>query len=298
MRILVLGISGMLGNAVFRLFAASPGFDVIGTVRTGAALRHFREEMRQKILVGLDVDSQDSLLRHLADTRPEVVINCVGLVKQLADSEDPLSAIPMNSLLPHRLARMCRLSGARLIHISTDCVFSGTRGRYREEDPSDAKDLYGRSKFLGEVIGPNAITLRTSIIGHELVSSHGLVGWFLSQERNVKGYTRAIFSGLPTVELARVMRDVVIPSAALSGLYHVGAAPISKYDLLNLVAKQYGKAITIAADRDFVIDRSLDVSRFHEATGYTAPDWPELIGRMHMDYCKYREENGLDRGHS
>jgi len=147
--------------------------------------------------------------------------------------------------LPHRLARLCELSGARLVHMSTDCVFAGDKGCYLESDPSDAKDLYGRSKFLGEVAYPHAVTLRTSIIGHELQSAHGLVGWFLAQQERCNGYTKAVFSGLPTVVLAQIIRDVVIPRPDLSGVYHVAAEPIAKYDLLKLIAETYGKTIEI-----------------------------------------------------
>lgn len=202
-------------------------------------------------------------------------------MKQLADAEDPLQAIPINAMLPHRLSRLCELAGARLVQISTDCVFSGEKGNYRESDPSDAKDLYGKSKFIGELSSPHTITLRTSIIGHELQSAHGLLGWFLSQEERYNGYAKAIFSGLPTVVLAQIFRDEVIPRPELSGVYHVAGQPISKYDLLKLIATVYGKQIEIVRDDKFVIDRSLNAERFREATGYVAPEWPTLIKTMH-----------------
>ncbi|MBI5006896.1 MAG: SDR family oxidoreductase [Nitrosomonadales bacterium] len=281
MRILVLGASGMLGNAMMRVLSEKKEWQVRGTVRSESAKRFFDPEIAAQLISGVDVEQQDSLLQAFIQARPDVVINCVGLIKQLADADDPLQAIPINALLPHRLARMCELAGARLVHMSTDCVFSGDKGNYRESDPSDAKDLYGRSKYLGEVAYPHAVTLRTSIIGHELQSAHGLVGWFLSQQGRCNGYTKAIFSGLPTVVLAQVVRDVVIPQTALSGVYHVAAQPISKYDLLKLIAAVYGKAIEIAPSDKLVIDRSLDAGRFREATGYVAPEWPELIETMH-----------------
>jgi len=210
-----------------------------------------------------------------------VVINCVGVVKQLESAEDPLVVLPINALLPHRLVRLCETNGARFVHVSTDCVFSGKRGNYQEHDPADADDLYGRSKYLGEVDYPNAITLRTSIIGHELSTTHGLIGWFLSQAGQVRGYRRAIFSGLPTVELARVIRDYVLSQPELRGVYHVSAAPISKYDLLTLVAKTYGRTTQIVPDDNVVIDRSLDSLRFRQATGYEPPVWLDLVRRMH-----------------
>jgi dTDP-4-dehydrorhamnose reductase len=281
MRVLVLGASGMLGNAMMRVLGEYPGLEVYGTLRSTGGRRLFPPEMAERLLAGVDVEHQDSLLAAFNQTRPEVVINCVGLVKQLADANDPLLAVPINTLLPHRLARLCALGGARLMHFSTDCVFSGKTGNYREGDDADATDLYGRSKHLGEVDYPHAITLRTSIIGHELQSAHGLINWFLAQGETCRGYTRAIFSGLPTVVLAGLVRDVGLARPELHGVYHVAAQPISKYDLLSLVASVYGKDIEIVADDRLVIDRSLDASRLREATGFVAPAWQTMIETMH-----------------
>lgn len=280
MKILVLGVSGMLGNAMFRVLSENAEIEVFGTARSSSVQRYFEPEMSKKIIAGVDVENQDALTLVFAKVKPQVVINCIGLIKQLAVADDPLQALPINAMLPHRLARLCELGSARLIHISTDCVFAGTKGNYRESDPADATDLYGKSKHLGEVTYPNTITLRTSIIGHELSSSHALLGWFLAQEGQVKGYTKAIFSGLPTVEVARLVREVVLPRPELSGLYHVASAPIAKYDLLKLIADVYGKKIEIIPDDALVIDRSLNAERFKDATGYVAPPWPELVKRM------------------
>lgn len=280
-KILVLGASGMLGNAVFRLFSECAGYEAFGTIRSDRSKKLFSESLRTKLLSGIDVENIDSLMQVMSDIKPDVVINCIGLVKQLSEADDPLLAIPINSLLPHRLARLCAVAGARFIHMSTDCVFSGSKGMYLDSDYSDAKDLYGRSKFLGEVDYPNAITLRTSIIGHELDGARSLVGWFLAQSGPVKGFRKAIFSGLPTVEIARVIRDYVIPHPELHGLYHVSADPINKLDLLELVAKTYGKSIDIQPDEILVIDRSLDSTRFRQATGFQPKSWPELVQAMH-----------------
>jgi len=280
-RVLVLGATGMLGHTALRVFASSPGFEAWGAARSGAALSRLDEPLRTRVLTGVDVERTDSLVRVLENVRPACVVNAIGLVKQLADADDPLQAIPINSVLPHRLARLCALVGARLVHVSTDCVFAGTRGGYHENDPPDATDLYGRSKLLGEVDAPNALTLRTSIIGPELASAHGLVEWFLAQSGSVRGYTRAVFSGLPTVELARVIRDYVLPHPQLRGLYHVSAASIAKHDLLRLIAETYGREVEIVADDRVVVDRSLDSTRFRSATGYQAPAWPDLVRAMH-----------------
>jgi dTDP-4-dehydrorhamnose reductase len=281
MRVLVLGVSGMLGNAVFRLFGSDPNFEVFGSVRNASSLRHFSGQLASRVLVGFDVENPDILMRLFAQVKPQLVINCVGLVKQLSAANQILDAVPLNTILPHRLAVLCEAAGARLIHVSTDCVFSGNKGGYMESDFPDAHDVYGRSKLLGEVDYPHAITLRTSIIGHELEGSRSLVGWFLAQQGTVKGFSRAVFSGLPTVELARVMKDYVVPKPELHGLYHVSAAPINKFDLLHLVAAAYGKHIRIDESEDLIIDRSLDSTRFRTVTGYQPPDWLELIKRMH-----------------
>jgi dTDP-4-dehydrorhamnose reductase len=276
----VLGASGLLGNAVLRLFAQSAGYEAVGSARSTNALRLLPEDLSDRVICGVDVENIYSLISLFAKVQPDVVINCVGLVKQLSEADDPLVAIPLNSLLPHRLARLCGVAGARLVHMSTDCIFSGAKGMYTEVDLSDANDLYGRSKYLGEVDYPHAITLRTSIIGHELSGGHSLVGWFLAQQDSVKGFRRAIFSGLPSVELARVIRDHVIPHPELHGVYHVSADPINKFDLLTLISNIYRKEIDIATDDNFIIDRSLDSTRFREATGYHPQPWPELIRRM------------------
>jgi dTDP-4-dehydrorhamnose reductase len=288
-RVLVLGATGMLGNTVLRLFAQSPDFDVLGSVRSKQSLGLFTPNLAKRLIYSVDMESVDGVTGLLQESRPNVVINCIGLIKQLPESNTPLAAIPINALLPHQLSRQCEFFGVRLVHMSTDCVFSGNKGNYREFDFPDANDLYGRTKLLGEADYPNAITLRTSIIGHELNSTHALVDWFLSQKGSIKGYTNAIFSGLPTIELARVIRDFVIPNSALHGLYHVAAAPISKYDLLSLINREYKKGLEIQPDDQVKVDRSLNAQRFQSATGYVARSWPELISQMHA----FQEENRI-----
>lgn len=281
MRILVLGASGMLGSAMMRVLNEKDIGEVFGTVRSSNVARFFTPQIAQRLLPGCDVENQDALNRVFAEIKPDVVINCIGLIKQLAEADDPLVALPINSLLPHRLAALCKLGGARLIHISTDCVFDGARGGYLESDVSNATDLYGKSKYLGEVYFPHAITLRTSIIGAELQSAHGLIEWFLAQKERCNGYSKAFFSGLPTVVLAQIVRDIIIPKPELSGLYHVAAQSISKLDLLSLVAEVYGKEIEIVPDDRLVIDRSLNADKLRAETGYVAPDWRELVQTMY-----------------
>jgi dTDP-4-dehydrorhamnose reductase len=260
-KVMVLGATGMLGNAVLRVFSSDARFVVSGTARSDTTRRRLPKDLWDIVITGIDVEQHDSLVQAFAQIRPDVVINCVGVIKQLSAANDPLSALPINALLPHRLARLSAISGARLVHVSTDCVFDGTKGMYLESDRPNAYDLYGRSKLLGEVDYDNAITLRTSIIGHELHSASSLVDWFLSQEGSAKGYRHAIFSGLPTAELAMVIRDHVLPFPALRGLYHVSAEPIAKYDLLKLVAEIYGKRIESARKPDIRRRVGLNSSR-------------------------------------
>ena len=282
MRVLVLGVTGMLGHTVFRWLDRDPSLDVWGTLRDRAGLRFFSDFEIPHLISDLDVLDDAGLKQVVTEVKPALIINCVGVVKQLAASHDPLVVLPINAMLPHRLARLTSGTGTRVIHVSTDCVFSGTRGGYRETDPADSLELYGQSKYIGEVIDqPHVLTVRVSIVGHELATRRSLVDWFLSQEGEVTGYTTAVFSGLPTVELARVFRDVVIPRADLSGLYHVSAAAISKYDFLQLVAQEYGKRVTFVPSEQIVIDRSLNSDRFTAATAYVAPGWPDLVRTMH-----------------
>lgn len=282
MRVLVLGATGMLGHATFDLLDGDAKVEVWGTVRGEERKRFFPESARSRLIAGVEVLDTDRLATVIRQVKPDVVVNAIGLVKQLSTANDPLVVLPVNSLLPHQLANIAREARARLIHISTDCVFSGRKGGYTESDLSDAEDLYGKSKFIGELPdAPGSITLRTSMIGHELDSKHGLVDWFLSSSGRVKGFARAVFSGLTTNELARVMRDVIIPHPELTGVYHVGAAPIAKLELLRLIASNYEKQIEIVPDESLVVDRSLNSARFTATTGYVAPSWPDLIAEMH-----------------
>jgi len=280
-RVLILGVSGMLGNAMFRFFSTNKKCEVFGTIRSPSLLNYFPTQLRQSVITGIAVEDSDKLRNIFSEQIPDVVINCIGLVKQLSASNDALAAIPVNSLLPHRLAHLCEIYESRLIHISTDCVFSGSKGMYIESDAPDAKDLYGRSKLLGEVHYNHSVTLRTSIIGRELTGNRSLVSWFLSQTGQIKGFNKVFFSGLPTVELARVICNFVIPNGNLRGLYHVSAPRISKHELLKLIAAVYQKTIDIIPDETLQIDRSLNSDRFRDATGYVTPDWQTLIESMH-----------------
>lgn len=278
MKVVVLGATGMLGSAVLGVLDHG-GLEVSGAVRNAAAEQLFPSRLAKRLVPCGDLEQDDALEQLLEQTRPDWVINCTSVARSLHRDLDRMLGV--YALLPQRLSLACRLAGARLLQVSSDGVFSGARGGYREDDQPDATDLYGRAKRLGEVREPHAVTIRTSMLGHELASRSGLLEWFLSQEERCRCYTRAIFCGLPTFVLAAVMRDYILPRADLSGVYHVGAPPISKFDLLTLVATQYGKQIAIEPDESVALDRSLIVERFFDATGFRSPGWPELVRVMH-----------------
>ena len=284
-KILILGATGMLGHTLFTSFSQQSNCEIYATARDQAGLSQwFPPQLVRKIVTNVDADNFSSVQHALDLLKPDIVINCIGIIKQLQVAKDPVISITMNALFPNRLARACKDVGSRMIHISTDCVFSGTKGNYLESDIPDATDLYGRTKLLGEVDHPHCVTLRTSIIGHELKGKHGLIEWFLAQEGKVRGFTKAIYSGFPTVEIGSVISKYVIPNKELHGLYHVSSDPISKYDLLRLVAERYGKKIEIESFADFVLDRSLNSNRFRDATGYKPPSWHNLVEKMYQDF--------------
>ena len=287
MRILIVGASGMLGYTLLHAFSQDESYEVHGTVRNERKLDSID---LQGVCVHPNIDVLSGIegVKTLIETiKPEIVINCVGIIKQLNESKLPVHAIKINSLLPHQLASFCDDVDARMIHFSTDCVFSGNDGMYCEDSIPDATDLYGRSKLLGEVDYGRHLTLRTSIIGHELLSKNSLIDWFLSQGEQVSGYSKAIFSGLPTIEVARLLSQYVFPNPDLSGLYHLSAEPIDKFSLLTLVASIYDKAVEINEDEKLCIDRSLNSSQFRSATGYKPPPWDDLVEFMFKDYSSF-----------
>jgi len=283
-KILVLGVTGMLGHTLFKEMSKNDLFDVYGTTRNKRSLEgYFSQQEMNNVRNNVDADNFDTVIRAIAAIQPDIIINCIGIIKQLPISNDPLTAITVNAQLPHRLSLVAKSASARLIHISTDCVFDGSKGNYSEEDPSTAKDLYGRTKFLGEVGYSHSITIRTSIIGHELKTEFSLIDWFMGQEKDIKGYTKAIYSGFSTIEMVNIISNYVIPNENLSGLYHVSSEPISKYDLLNIMKKVYKKDIDIHSYDDFVLDRSLNSEKFKKVTGYQPPNWENMISDMY-DY--------------
>lgn len=284
-RILILGGNGMLGHKLFFHLSNYENFEVFATVRRLDSIdKYLPSDLLNNLFINIDASNYESISKIINLTKPDIVINCIGIVKQSSLGQDPLSNIAINALLPHQIARTCYLAGIRMIHISTDCVFSGEKGNYTENDIPDAVDIYGRSKLLGEVNYSHTLTLRTSIIGHELGSRLGLLEWFLGQTDKVNGFTRHIFTGFPTIELARIIAKYIIPASHLTGIYHLSSEPISKYDLLQLVASTYGKSITIEPYENTCCDRSLNSERLRNIIGYSPPKWPDLINEMYEDY--------------
>lgn len=286
MKVIILGATGMLGYSLFSNLNEHANFSVFGTVRSIAGKEHFFRGTQPQLITGVDAYDISSLQHAIETVAPDVVINCVGLIKQHGISKQHIDAVKINALLPHELANICDQFNAKLIHFSTDCVFTGEVGLYTEDSLPDSRDLYGKSKCLGEVSYGKHLTLRTSIIGHELTSAVSLVDWFLSQGESTKGFSKAIFSGLPTSFIAKLLVEYILPNPEVAGLLHLSVDPIDKYTLLQLIAKQYQKQITIAESQELVIDRSLNSDKFRQLTQFSPPAWSDLVEYMHTDYVK------------
>lgn len=289
---LVLGATGMLGHKLLQVISGK--ISVSGTVRSDpAAYSHHPVLSGMDIIGNVRADDFDSIRRAIDYSNPDVIINCIGIVKQLPAASDPLPSIAINALFPHQLAKLCREKNVRLIHMSTDCVFSGKSGNYSEDDPSDAEDLYGKTKYLGEVNYPGCLTIRTSIIGRELETAHGLVEWFLAQEgKTISGYKKAIFSGLTTNALSGIIGDIISDYPALHGVCQIASEPISKYDLLTIIKGTYKMNITIKMDETVINDRSLNPARFKKETTIKIPSWQSMITEMYNDPAPYDQIRG------
>lgn len=287
MRVLVLGAYGMLGHRLF--IELGRDHEVRGTCRRiiDDGL-HAGLVPADRLISGVDAERFESAAEAMSRTDPDAVVNCIGIVKQLREAQDPVKSVRVNSLFPHLLADECARRGIRLVHFSTDCVFSGRKGMYTEDDPPDPVDLYGKSKLAGELHGEGAVTIRTSLVGRELGSSNGLVEWFLANRGgSVKGYTNAVFSGFTTAEMARVVRKVLTEHRDAHGVWHVASKPISKYDLLMLMNDRMRLGTRIEPAELPRIDRSLDGGRFERATGYSPPSWEDMVDELATEAPMY-----------
>jgi dTDP-4-dehydrorhamnose reductase len=280
----------MLGHKIFQTLLGQ-GKDVYCTLKgekAQAHLKNFAPLQSPRVIEGVDAMAFTGLFQILDQLRPAVIVNCIGIIKQRDSAKAAIPSIKVNSLLPHTLAEWSDAWGGRVIHFSTDCVFSGRRGSYVEEDLSDAEDLYGKSKFLGEVQTSNALTIRTSIVGRELYQYQSLLEWFRRQEgKQVTGYTKAIYSGVTTNHLADVVSWLIDDYPKLSGLYQVVSSPINKYDLLCKFRSAYRLNVDIVPIDGEVCDRSMLGKRFFDATGYESPSWDELVENLASDATNY-----------
>ena len=291
MKVLILGAAGMLGHKLYQ--SLSTMFDTFGTVKSDYdAISKYGFFHKSAIIPNINIQKISQVEEAIEKFDPNVVINCIGIIKSLENKYSRLLNIWVNSLFPHQLGDICRRGKRRLIHISTDCVFSGKTGNYKEDDISDAEDIYGRTKYLGEISMTGALTIRTSFIGRELATSNNLVEWFLSnQGAKVQGYTNAIFSGFPTIHFAHIITDIITNQPDLSGIYHISSEPISKFRLLSLIRDKLKLDIEIEEYPDFYCDRSLDSTRFQNKTGFQPPKWDNLIDDFAEDskqYLKWR----------
>lgn len=286
MKILIIGSTGMLGYSLLSNLLEREELDVYGTARSIENYSEFFQGIESRIFQNVDVSDLASLEAVFEEVNPDVVLNCVGLIKQHDVSKQHLAAVSINALLPHQLASMCDRFNAKLIHFSTDCVFDGSKGNYQEEDLQTARDLYGKSKALGEINYGKHLTLRTSIIGHELNSSVSLIDWFLGQSGSVNGFSKAIFSGFPTAYIAKVLAEVILPRSDFSGLYNFSAESIDKYTLLSKVAEIYNKDIVIHDSDSLNIDRSLNSDQLRAELDFEPLAWDQLIDFMYADYEK------------
>jgi len=290
-RILILGGDGMLGHQLLRSWAGK--HEVRVTLRGDhSSYVHYGLFDEANTFYGIDVRDFEAIESVARNFQPEAIVNAVGIVKQRSEAHDAIISLEVNSLLPHRLSLLCGGIGARLIHVSTDCVFSGSKGMYTENDLEDAVDLYGRSKLLGEVHDKQAVTLRTSIIGLELARKKSLIEWFLAQKGVIKGFTGAIYSGFTTLEMARIIESILIEHRDISGLWHVASEPINKFDLLSKLSGFMGrKDINLQPDTDFCCERSLDASRFNKTTGYRPPSWDEMLSEQAVQIQERLDES-------
>lgn len=284
MRVLILGVSGLIGSTLFRVLSKSNSYRVGGTLRLPAGSYQFEGGAATTLYFGVDFLKSDRWREVITDFSPDVVVNCAGVTKHRLAEFSGDEAHYINAQMPVILKEeLCKLD-SRFVQISTDCVFRGERGNYIEEDQPDALDRYGRTKIAGEVRGRNVLTIRTSTIGHECGTKHGLLEWFMDQKDSCRGFERAVFSGMPTLELACIFRDYILPGDLYGGLFHLAPYPINKLALLQKIAKHYQLDLEIIPDQEFEMNRVLNSQKFLNATNYRIKDWDTLIIEMRKDW--------------
>ncbi|MDC0863355.1 SDR family oxidoreductase [Candidatus Pelagibacter sp.] len=279
-KILILGSTGLLGSTLLKYFSKKKNFQCFGAIRKDLDIDKLKNIKNIK-LYKINYNNKKNILKIFNEIKPDLIINCIGVVKQITHKKKLSEIVKVNSFFPHYLAELISLQKKiRLIHFSTDCVFLGQKGNYKEDDLPDAHDIYGRSKLLGELSYRNTLTLRTSIIGHELETNYSLLNWFLSQKKSIEGYKNAFFSGLSALEVANFLDKFIIPNKKIEGIFHLSGKVISKYNLLNLIKVVYKKDIKININRKMKIDRSLNSNSLKRITGYKPKSWNKIIKEM------------------
>lgn len=287
MNILIIGANGMIGHYLFDYLSLKKKYEIYGFVRNKNLFKEKKRLLNLKNVFEVEILRNNNLKKIIFNLKPKIIINCTGIVKQNPLIDNIPLSIELNSIFPHNLNLICKEIGCRLIQLSTDCVYSGMKGDYKESDLPDSNDFYGRSKLLGELNDKNCLTIRTSFIGHELVNNWGLLSWFLSQKNRVKGFKNVIYSGLTTLEISKVINNFVITNNSLNGLYHISSSPIDKFSLLQIINQAYGKNLSIDADYLEKSDKSLNSLKFQNETGYKPIEWKDAI----RDLKNYRDLN-------
>ena len=250
--------------------------------------------IRYKKNIDSNIDAYDilKLKKKINKFNPDVIINCIGVIKQKIKKIDAKNIFYVNSVFPHEIYKLSNSTKSRLIHFSTDCVFDGKKGNYKDDSKKNAKDIYGLSKSFGELNEDNALTIRTSIIGHELNSKNSLLEWFLSlNKKECYGYTNAYFSGLPTTEIFDFIEKFVLKNKKISGIYNLSSARISKYNLLTIISNKYSKKIRIIRSNELKIDRSLNSNKIKSLVNYKCPSWNKLITNMYINHNKIQNNS-------
>lgn len=284
MKILVFGAAGMIGHRIWMEANNTSGTQVFGVVRKSSEYYRNFQIFNENVFYETDVSHWENAEKVLNKVQPQFIVNAIGITIRKPEIQNLEKALEVNSFFPHRLLKWAQAHQSKVIHLSTDCVFDGGLGQYTELSQPTAKDHYGKTKFLGEIDGVSALTLRFSCIGRELESKTELLEWFLAQDRKeVKGFGKAIYSGVTTKVVAREVMRVITHFPELCGVFQLSSLPISKYDLLCLIQKVYGTSTSIARSDDYVSDKTLICSRFSEQTGYRSQSWEAMIDELKND---------------
>ncbi len=277
-KIIILGSTGMMGSMLTRVLKKDKRFQILCTYRNFEKVKILN--LNQNQLKKINVSNLEDIKKLIIRFKPDYLINCIGLIKQLCNKKNLKETKFLNSTFPKKISKIAEKNKFKIIHLSTDCVFSGKKGNYKEKDTADAEDIYGKSKFNGEVKSKFVINIRTSIIGNELTTSLSLLNWFLKQKK-VNGFNQAYFSGLTTLELSNILiKKIILNNKFSSGLFHVSGPNISKLILLKLIKKIYKRKTIINIDNNFKIDRSLNSSKFKKITKYKKKSWLVMIKNL------------------